>query len=167
MNRLIQITKTEIMKNFIGLEKEKANVISLKLNELLANYQLFYQNLRGFHWNIKGEKFFELHLKFEELYNEANLAIDEIAERILTLQGKPLHSFSQYLSITSIKESVDVKNGRQAVELMVANFGVLINLEREILELASDANDEGTNSLMSDYIVASEKTIWMLNSYLG
>ncbi|MGB0391181.1 MAG: Dps family protein [Salibacteraceae bacterium] len=155
------------MKNFIGLETEKANTISSKLNELLANYQLFYQNLRGFHWNIKGENFFELHLKFEELYNEANVAVDEIAERILTLQGQPLHSFTQYLNHASIKESVDVKNGRLAVEVIVANYGVLISLEREILELAGDTNDEGTNSLMSDYIVASEKTVWMLNSYLS
>lgn len=155
------------MKNFIGLQRDKADALSAKLNELLANYQMFYQNLRGFHWNIKGENFFELHVKFEELYNEANLAVDEIAERILTLEGTPLHTFSDYLKVASIGESSNVTDGRKAVETIVQNFGVLISLEREILEMAGDADDEGTNSLMSDYIVASEKTVWMLNAYLG
>lgn len=155
------------MKNFIGLEVEKANQLSEKLNQLLANYQLFYQNLRGFHWNIKGENFFELHVKFEELYNEANVAVDEIAERVLTLGGVPLHTFSDYLKLADINETQNVTNGRDAVKTIVQNFGVLISLEREILELAGNANDEGTNSLMSDYIVNSEKTVWMLNAYLG
>ena len=65
--------------NAIGLDREKANYLAEKLNELLANYSIFYQNTRGYHWNIKGEKFFELHLKFEELYNHLLLKVDEIA----------------------------------------------------------------------------------------
>lgn len=155
------------MKNFIGIEKTKAENLSNRLNELLANYQMFYQNLRGFHWNIKGENFFELHVKFEELYNDANLKIDEIAERILTLEGTPLHTFNNYLITSDIKEEKNVSNGREAVKAIVQNFEKLITLEREILELTGDANDEGTNSLMSDYIVETEKTMWMLNSFLG
>ena len=88
------------MKNLIGIDKEKAKELVIKLNDLLANYQLFYQNLRGLHWNIKGKEFFELHLKFEELYNDAVIKIDEIAERILTLEGEPLHTFSDCKSST-------------------------------------------------------------------
>lgn len=68
--------------NSIGLHQDKAKELANKLNELLANYSIFYQNTRGFHWNIKGEKFFELHLKFEELYNDLLLKIDEVAERL-------------------------------------------------------------------------------------
>ena len=71
--------------NAIGLDPNKAKQLSEKLNVLLADYSLFYQNTRGFHWNIKGEKFFELHVKFEKLYNDLLLKIDEVAERILTL----------------------------------------------------------------------------------
>jgi starvation-inducible DNA-binding protein len=80
------------MNNLIGIDKEKATELSQKLNQLLADYQLFYQNLRGLHWNIKGKEFFELHLKFEEYYNDAVVKVDEIAERILTLGGEPLHT---------------------------------------------------------------------------
>ncbi len=154
------------MKNLIGLDQEKVNVLAGKLNTLLANYQLFYQNLRGFHWNIKGRDFFELHAKFEEYYDDAVLKIDEIAERILTLETEPLHTFSDYLSSSTVKEVKGINNGVDAVSIIVDNFSTLIKIEREILSLASDANDEGTVSLMSDYISETEKTLWMLNSYL-
>ena len=82
--------------NQIGLNEMKAMELTKELNELLANYSIFYQNVRGYHWNIKGEKFFELHAKFEELYNDLFVKIDEIAERILTLGGMPNHNFSEY-----------------------------------------------------------------------
>ncbi len=154
------------MKNLIGLEQEKVNVLAEKLNILLANYQLFYQNLRGFHWNIKGRDFFELHAKFEEYYDDAVLKIDEVAERILTLEAEPLHTFTDYLNTSSIKESKGVNSGVEATKTIVNNFSTLIQIEREILSLASDAEDEGTVSLMSDYISETEKTLWMLNSYL-
>jgi starvation-inducible DNA-binding protein len=154
------------MKNLIGIDKEKAGKLIDKLNDLLANYQLFYQNLRGLHWNIKGKEFFELHLKFEELYNDAVIKVDEIAERILTLEGEPLHTFSDYLQTTEIKEEKNITIGEQGVEIIVKNFKTLIEKERIILSLASNADDEGTVSLMSDYISQTEKTLWMLNSYL-
>lgn len=154
------------MKNLIGLDQQKAETLANKLNHLLANYQLFYQNTRGFHWNIKGKDFFELHIKFEEFYNDAVVKVDEIAERILTLEGEPLHTFSAYLQTSIIEESKGVSNGIQAVNIVVQNFSTLIGLEREILSFASEANDEGTVSLMSDYISETEKTLWMLNSYL-
>ena len=160
------IIKQVIMKNLIGIDTEKAGELIIKLNDLLANYQLFYQNLRGLHWNIKGKEFFELHLKFEELYEDAVIKVDEIAERILTLDGEPLHTFSDYLKTTEIKEEKGIKNGTKGVEIVVKNFSTLIQKERVILSLASEADDEGSVSLMSDYISQTEKTLWMLNSYL-
>lgn len=152
--------------NAIGLDEKKSQQLAGKLNKLLANFQLFYMNTRGFHWNIKGEKFFELHLKFEELYNDALLKIDEIAERVLTLGHTPMHTYSDYLKTTSIKEAKDVSEGKKAVQLVVDAFQQLLIIEREILELSGDAGDEGTNALMSDYIREQEKTVWMYSSFL-
>jgi Ferritin-like domain len=82
--------------NAIGLDDASAKKLAEKLNVLLANYSIFYQNTRGYHWNIKGDKFFELHAKFEELYNDLLLKIDEIAERILTLGQTPPHNYTDY-----------------------------------------------------------------------
>lgn len=156
-----------IMKNSIGIDKEQASKLSRELNDLLANYQLFYQNLRGLHWNIKGKEFFELHVKFEEFYNDAVIKVDEIAERILTLEGEPFHTYSDYLQTAEINEEKNIVNGKQGVEIIINNFKILIAKERAILSLASNTEDEGTVSLMSDYISQTEKTLWMLNSYMS
>jgi starvation-inducible DNA-binding protein len=152
--------------NSIGLDIDKSGELAAKLNVLLANYSIFYQNSRGYHWNIKGEKFFELHLKFEELYNDLFTKIDEVAERILTLGYTPVHSFTEYKTVSTIAESGKVTEGRKAVEDILLAFQTLLIMQRELLNLSADANDEGTNALMSDYIREQEKLVWMYSSYL-
>ena len=153
--------------NAIGLGSADAKKLAEKLNELLANYSLFYQNTRGFHWNIKGEKFFELHAKFEELYNDLLIKIDEVAERILTLGFATEHNYSQSQKISSNKESKEVADGNHAVEEILAAFKIIITLQRKLLEISAKAEDEGTNALMSDYIRAQEKLVWMYSAYMG
>jgi starvation-inducible DNA-binding protein len=153
--------------NQIGLNTEKSKDLAVKLNELLANFSIYYMNVRGFHWNIKGEKFFELHLKFEEIYNDLQVKIDEIAERILTLGYTPAHAYSTYNETSTIKEVKNVSDGREGVKHLLEGFQQLIIKEREILDLSGDMDDEGTNALMSDYIREQEKTVWMLSSWLG
>jgi starvation-inducible DNA-binding protein len=153
--------------NAIGLNINKVKKLADRLNVLLANYSMFYQNTRGYHWNIKGEKFFELHLKFEELYNDLLLKIDEVAERILTLGHVPQHTYSHYQSISTIKESKQVFDGDKAVGNILDSFKTLIKLQRELLVLSDETNDEGTNALMSDYIRAQEKLVWMYSAFLN
>ncbi|MBL8008344.1 MAG: DNA starvation/stationary phase protection protein [Ignavibacteria bacterium] len=153
--------------NSIGLDSTKSKQLAEKLNLLLANYSVFYQNTRGYHWNIKGQKFFELHLKFEELYNDLFIKIDEVAERILTLGYSPDHRYSVYMKKSGIKESTQVSDGIKAVGDILNSFKTLITLQREILLLSEEAEDEGTNALMSDYIRAQEKLVWMYSSFLG
>jgi len=157
------------MKNLnqIGLDEKQSEQLISKLNNLLANYQIFYQNTRGFHWNIKGEKFFELHLKFEELNTDLQLKIDEIAERVLTLGGTPLHSFSQYLANSAIKPVENMHDGKQCVQSIHNGFSTLLTLQREILSISANLNDEGTNAMASDYIRQQEKLVWMYSSFIG
>ena len=149
----------------IGLSTERSNELSTKLNVLLSEYQIFYINTRGFHWNIKGDKFFELHAKFEELYTDLQVQIDEIAERILTLGFTPLHSFTDFLKHSKISEENNVSDGNACVDSILNSFEKIIALEREILELSGDVSDEGTNALMSDYIREQEKLVWMYSSF--
>jgi len=153
-------------KNQIGLDKAKSKTLSNSLNNLLADYMMFYQNTRGLHWNIKGEKFFELHLKFEELYTNLLLKVDEVAERILTLGGTPLHTFDDYQSTAKIRSIKDVSDGKKGVQTILDALETLIVKQRELLNLSADAGDEGTNALMSDYIREQEKLVWMYSSFL-
>jgi starvation-inducible DNA-binding protein len=149
----------------IGLDREKSIQLAEKLNELLANYSVLYQNVRGFHWNIKGEKFFELHVKFEELYNDLLLKIDEIAERILTLGQAPDHRYSTYLGGAQVKESGIISDGNSAVDQILQAFESILVLQRALLNQSADAEDEGTNALMSDYIREQEKLVWMYSAF--
>jgi starvation-inducible DNA-binding protein len=154
------------MKNGIGIETHQADHLVEKLNDLLANYMVFYQNTRGLHWNIKGEKFFELHLKFEELYTNLLLKVDEVAERVLTLGGVPLHTFKDYTDSSSIKALKNVSKPGEAIKSLLDAFQIVILKQRELLDLSAEANDEGTNALMSDYIREQEKLVWMYSAYI-
>ena len=144
--------------NAIGLNSAKSEDIVKSLNTLLSSYQIQYMNAR--------RNFFELHIKFEEIYNLLLEKVDEIAERILTLDGAPLHAFSDYLEVSEIKEAKNISDGTAAVENLLAGYSTLIKMQREVLTQAGDADDEGTASLMGDYISEQEKLVWMLKAYL-
>jgi len=152
--------------NSIGLNANKSKELSNELNGLLANFQQYYQNLRGIHWNIKGKRFFDLHVKFEELYNDANMKVDEIAERILTLGGMPLHTFEDYMEKTQVPVGKNITKDVEAIRLIVDSLTQLLIIERSILNASGDAEDEGTNSMMSDFITQQEKTVWMMKAWL-
>ncbi|MFM2228935.1 MAG: hypothetical protein RL607_193 [Bacteroidota bacterium] len=151
--------------NSLGLPKKETEIIVAELNILLANFQVYYQNLRGLHWNIRGKRFFDLHLKFEELYNDSQLKVDLIAERILTLGGTPLHTFEAYSKHNRLPVGHEVSQDEAAINLIMECLPQLLKIERVILKQASDIDDEGTNSMMSDFIVEQEKTIWMLSAW--
>jgi starvation-inducible DNA-binding protein len=152
--------------NSIGLDLKKAEILSAELNILLANFQIYYQNLRGLHWNIKGKRFFDLHVKFEELYNDSQLKIDLIAERILTLGGTPLHTFEDYIKNNKLFVGRNISKDEEAITLITNSLTQLLKIERIILKQADEALDEGTNAMMSDFIKEQEKTMWMMKSWL-
>jgi len=152
--------------HLLGLDERRTAQLTDDLNFLLANYQVFYMTLRSFHWNITGEKFFELHAKFEELYTDALTKIDEIAERILTLGATPLHTFSDYVQAADMAEARNVSDGREAVQKVLDGLALLIRIERKVMGIAEEAADEGTAALMSDYLREQEKLVWMYGAYL-
>lgn len=145
--------------------KENKETIE-KLNALLADFQIYYQNLRGFHWNIQGKAFFELHIKFEELYTDAATKVDEIAERILTIGGTPLHSFDDYLATAQISSVKNIHDGEASVKTVVANLEQIVAQEKELKELAGKISDGGTEDQMSALIEEQEKTLWMYKAWL-
>lgn len=154
-------------ETIIGLDKRKSEELVINLNNLLANYQVYYQNVRGLHWNIKGKNFFDLHVKFEEIYTDSQEKVDMIAERILTLGGNPIHTFNEYINLSNVPVGKDISQDTEAIELIVGSLSELLKIERVILDQSDEAGDEGTNSMMSDFISEQEKTIWMMRAWLS
>jgi len=148
--------------DLLGLDEKKVQNVVNELSVLLADFQVFYSNLRNFHWNVKGHGFFVLHSKYEELYNDAAEKIDEVAERILQLGSTPESRFSVYLQTSEIKEADVVSCSKEALDLLLDYYKTLIARERRIIEVASDAHDDTTVSLVGDFIKEQEKTVWML-----
>ncbi len=141
----------------------KETIVSL--NKLLADYHMHYQKLRNFHWNITGPHFFELHLKFEELYEDAKLKIDEIAERILTLRAKPFSNYSSYLKYSNIKESETNLVDHEMVSAILEDHETLLSQLKKVAEKAEDVKDDGTLDITGTYIGELEKTSWMLHAW--
>ncbi len=152
--------------NSLGLPIKESEELVNELNGLLSNFQIYYQNLRGLHWNIRGKRFFDLHLKFEELYNDSQIKIDLIAERVLTLGGTPLHTFADYIANSKLNVGKNISKDVEAIQLILESLSVLLQVERVILAKAAYINDEGTNSMMSDFIAEQEKTNWMLKAWM-
>lgn len=149
------------------LDARKAEKMVDLLQQLLADFQIFYSNLRGFHWKIKGSNFFTLHAKFEDMYNDTAEKVDEIAERILMLGGTPASQFSEYLKVAKIKEAGGMSSGDEVTKNILETFAYLIGEERKLLGAAAEADDEVTVAMMSDYLQEQEKMVWMLTAYMS
>ncbi|MDO6737491.1 Dps family protein [Wenyingzhuangia sp. 2_MG-2023] len=151
--------------NYLSIDQEKLTPVVSELNSLLAEYHIYYQKLRNFHWNIKGQNFFDLHVKFEEMYKEARLKIDEIAERILTLRKSPVSRYSDYLTMSKIKESSSMLIDKEMVVTLIDDHQLLLERMTNVVKRAGEANDEGTIDLIGAYIRELEKTSWMLEAW--
>ena len=151
--------------DYLNLNETKVTNVVAALQNLLADFQIYYTNLRGFHWEIKGRGFFVLHEKFESMYDDAASKVDEIAERILTLGGTPENKYSGYLKVARIPEVSGVSTSREAVENVLGTYKHFIAEERKLIDLANEANDAVTADMLTGYLKEQEKMIWMLVAF--
>lgn len=150
---------------YLNLDKDKVNATVKELNLLLADYHLYYQKLRNFHWNVVGSHFFNLHEQFEDMYEDAKDKVDEIAERVLTLRYQPTSNFSDYLKISNLKESPSELKDKEMVKILLEDHGEILKQMAKVVEAANEAEDEGTVDLIGGYIGELEKTSWMLDAW--
>ncbi|MBZ9786664.1 DNA starvation/stationary phase protection protein [Psychroflexus sp. CAK57W] len=152
--------------SYLNLDTSKTKDTVRELNVLLADYHLYYQKLRNFHWNIIGQNFFDLHIQFEDMYNDAKVKIDEIAERILTLRFQPESNFTDYLKISNLKEASSDIEDFKMIKILLKDHGEIISQMRKVVEIADKNGDEGTIDLVGAYIRELEKTSWMLDAWI-
>ena len=108
-----------------------------KLNLYLANLNVLYRKVQNYHWNIVGAGFFSVHAKLEEYYDALNEQIDDVAERILSIGGRPLGTLKDYLAVTTIKEAENKEISiADAVADVKKEFEAMLKLVKEVKETA-------------------------------
>lgn len=141
--------------------------LNKELNKQVATWSVMYTKLHNFHWYVKGPQFFTLHAKFEELYNEATLHMDEIAERLLTLGGKPVATLAEHLELSDVKEATGKESTDQMVASVVKDFGTIMKSLKKGMDEAAKDEDDMTEDLLNAVYQSIEKHQWMLNAFLG
>jgi len=144
-----------------------STALNKELNNLVATWSVFYTKLHNFHWYVKGPSFFTLHAKFEELYNEATLNMDEIAERLLTLGGNPVATLKEHLELSAVKEATNKETADEMVEAVVKDFQTIMKSLKKGMEEAAKEDDDMTEDLLNAIYQKTEKHQWMLNAFLG
>ena len=142
-------------------------MITEVLNLFLSNLNVFYRKLQNYHWNIKGEDFFDVHVKLEGLYNDINEQIDEVAEHILMIDGEPFGTLQDYLEITQIKEAKNEKIcSRKIFEDVLKDYCILTENATKIKEDADNEKKYATSALMDEYLLDFSKKVWMIRQFL-
>ncbi|MFF2910117.1 MULTISPECIES: Dps family protein [Bacillales] len=147
----------------------KVDTASLEqiLNREVANLNVLYVKIHNYHWYVKGEQFFSLHVKFEELYDDITLKMDEVAERLLSIKGRPAATLKEYLELASIQEATGKEDTRAMVQTLIEDFATVSEELTEGIELAEKGNDQPTADLFIKIRSDLEKQQWMLRSFLG
>ena len=141
--------------------------LNTQLNDLVATWSVMYTKLHNYHWYVNGPSFFTLHVKFEELYNEVTLNLDEIAERILTKGGKPVATLKEHLELSLIEEASGKEETEEMVSKLIEDFKTIMEALNKAMETASEEGDDRTEDLLNAQFQSLEKHTWMLNAYLG
>ncbi|MBY9080414.1 DNA starvation/stationary phase protection protein [Paenibacillus sp. HN-1] len=147
--------------------KASSTSIEQALNRQVANLNVLYVKIHNYHWYVKGEQFFSLHVKFEELYDDVTLKMDEVAERLLSIKGTPAATMKEYLEIASIEEATGKEDTRAMVQTLIEDFTTVAEELAEGIELAEEAGDQPTGDLFIKIRSDLEKQSWMLRSFLG
>ena len=160
-------TKEKLLhRHNLGFANKDTAELTKEINLLIATYHVHYQKLRNFHWNVFGNDFFELHEKFEELYNFSKENIDDLAERVCVFGERPMARLDEYLKFSKISEPGEGLNPRQMVDEILTDFEILLTQMITVLDLANDCGDVSTINLLNNIVNKTEKYYWMFNVWM-
>ena len=143
------------------------NEVVKELNQQVANWTVAYTKLHNFHWYVKGPNFFSLHVKFDELYNEAAQYVDDLAERILAVGGNPVGTMKESLDMSIVEEAGKGYAAEQMVEELPKDFTNISKQLENAIKVAGEAGDDVSEDMFIGMQTSVDKHNWMLQSYLG
>lgn len=150
----------------IGISEINRKAVADGLSKLLADSYTLYLKTHNFHWNVEGPMFQTLHLMFMGQYTEMWNALDLIAERIRALGHYAPGTYSEFISLSSIKESKSVPKANKMIEELIQGHEAVIKTTRAIFDSAEKAKDQTTMDVLTQRLDIHEKTAWMLRSLL-
>ncbi len=153
-------------RNEIGISRVTAEKLSEKLNIILASYQVFSMNVKGFHWKVQGTEFFDIHEQMDGLFQDTLRKMDALAERILTLGGNPVHNHLRHIQLSEVQETKEITGAKLMVDIVIDQLRILLRQHRDVCYLAHQYEDYGTFNMSSEFIANHEKQIWMFEMYL-
>ena len=138
-----------------------------ELNKLVANLTVLYTKLHSFHWYVTGRNFYTLHEVFENYYDYTTESLDEAAERLLAIGGRPVSTLKGALEIATIQEATEKETTSEMVAAVFHDFKLLISDLTQLMSVAEEEGDQGTSDLALGLKTQLEKNVWMLRSYLA
>ncbi|RED84079.1 Dps family protein [Cohnella phaseoli] len=144
-----------------------SNSLTDKLNVQLSNWSVLYFKLHHYHWYVKGPHFPVLHAKFEELYDMAALKLDDLAERILSIEGKPVSTMKEFLAQATIKEADKAKTENDMLSATIEDLKELIEGLKAAASSAEEAEDTATSDMLIGQVEELQKQVWMLKATLA
>jgi len=148
----------------IGISADNRKQTAEKLKKLLADSYTLYLQTHNFHWNVTGPHVRDLHLMFEEHYTELAVAVDDIAERIRTLDFAAPGTYKEFAKLSAIEDVDGVPTGTEMLKILTESHEQVLRTAREVLKIAQSSMDESTAALVSDRMRIHEKTVWMLRA---
>ena len=136
-----------------------------EMNVLIADLTVFYQKLRHYHWNVKGPQFFQLHEKFEIVYDEVGMVIDELAERVVGLDGVPHHTLKTMLEVSTLKEDEEMATPGEMVNRTMADIVTINEKFQKAIEIAEEDVDRTSANLLDGAKDGLEAHQWMLKAW--
>ncbi|TVP63182.1 MAG: DNA starvation/stationary phase protection protein [Leptolyngbya sp. LCM1.Bin17] len=152
----------------IGLSEQQRHGVVDILNKVLADTYLLLIKTKKYHWDVIGPQFRTLHQLWEEHYEALTVNIDEVAERVRTLNGYPLGTAEGFLKHASLKEHPgDLPNANEMVRRLVVDHEQIIrNLRQYVDQTADEFHDEGTSDFLTGLMEEHEEMAWMLRSFI-
>jgi len=145
--------------------KTKTKTLESVLNKQVANMTVMYMKLHHYHWFVKGNAFFSIHPKLEELYNEMTMQMDQLAERMLALRFEPISTLKECLEEASLEEARGKESSKDMVEQLIDDYTMMCDEIDEAITLAEEKEDKGTADMLTEFKTAMEKNLWMLRAF--
>jgi len=148
----------------IGIDEEGRKSSAEAVGKLLASTYSLYLKTHGYHWNVEGPHFQQLHTQFMEQYTEMWTAVDDLAERIRALGHYAPSSYAEMAKLSCVEEETGRPNWEQMVQSLAKGHELVAKTAREVLRIAEEGGDDATADVVSPRVTLHEKTAWMLRA---